>query len=290
LDWQRGHCPRGAHCEFAHGAADLSGPEKEKVLMKNEAQQISERQKRKDEYLKPIFDSQQSDDAVLSMVMEGMSESSSSVKRQKRETTLASASRVNTTDIRILAGQVIVENAQHSTIIIGGSKFASVQFDVTRTTEKCSYLYYEAELVTCGLMQMGWIDVLNFVADDLDGSGVGDDANSWGYDGSRQISLLQGDESPIISDNTNSWDIGDVVGCLLQEIDESEIEKGRSSAVGKLVRLVFYLNGKKMFHKDFATSIPISRMVGAISLEEKESVVLNTGRLEFKFPPQVDNS
>lgn len=45
--------------------------------------------------------------------------------------------------------------------------------------------YYEVELLTGGVMQIGWADQL-FKADAMNGDGVGDDVHSWAYDGTEQ--------------------------------------------------------------------------------------------------------
>ena len=86
-------------------------------------------------------------------------------------------------------------------------------------------LYYEVVLETAGLSQIGWVNggggAKKFTANTDTGDGVGDDGNSWAYDGSRQIILNAGQEERVQqsgnaeeSSSMQPWKAGDVVGCL----------------------------------------------------------------------------
>jgi len=77
--------------------------------------------------------------------------------------------------------------------------------------------YYECELRTAGVMQVGWADTL-FSGDSGDGDGVGDDAHSWAFDGCRQQKWTAGEGQ----EYGLAWHAGDVVGCML-DIDRGEI-------------------------------------------------------------------
>eukprot|EP01083_Nonionella_stella_P159539 520531_1 len=78
--------------------------------------------------------------------------------------------------------------------------------------------YYEVELVTDQVIQIGFADV-GFVADSANGKGIGDSRNSWAYDGWRQ-KKWNGDNSRYGGDI--KWKTGDIVGCCL-DYDHGEI-------------------------------------------------------------------
>ena len=121
----------------------------------------------------------------------------------------------------LLAGQL---DFAGDGIVHGVSEFASVcVLGVSLTRGKW---YYEAELRTSGVMQVGWADQL-FKGDSENGDGVGDDEHSWAYDGCRQQKW--NGESPV--DYGAAWAAGDVVGCLL------DLDEGRGT-------VAFTLNGK----------------------------------------------
>ena len=88
--------------------------------------------------------------------------------------------------------------------------------------------YYECHLITEGCMQIGWCDV-GFVPDESKGSGVGDHANSWAYDGWRQKKWNGG--TSVRYGGTAKWAAGDVVGCGI------DIEGGT---------IKFWLNGTNL--------------------------------------------
>ena len=76
--------------------------------------------------------------------------------------------------------------------------------------------YYEAVLLTDGLMQIGWADD-RFACDPVRGQGVGDHAHSWAVDGFRQKRWC-------LSSTTygERWQTGDVLGCLV-DLDLNEM-------------------------------------------------------------------
>ena len=71
-------------------------------------------------------------------------------------------------------------------------------------------LYWEAVVVKGGLVQLGWA-ASGFTPNSEEGTGAGDDALSWAYDGSRSI-RLHNDSSEAYG---REWTAGDVVGCRL---------------------------------------------------------------------------
>ncbi|KAL7522940.1 hypothetical protein ACHAWX_007676 [Stephanocyclus meneghinianus] len=80
-------------------------------------------------------------------------------------------------------------------------------------------VYIEYTIQTAGLAQIGWIrspgsssqDSIRFLPNSDTGDGVGDDAASFGYDGSRGLKFHDGKELPYGQDLT--WKTGDILGC-----------------------------------------------------------------------------
>ena len=68
--------------------------------------------------------------------------------------------------------------------------------------------YYEAELLTDGVMQLGWADGA-FKGDESTGDGVGDDTHSWAFDGCRRLAWSAGEDKPY--GTGRSWQRGDVL-------------------------------------------------------------------------------
>lgn len=91
--------------------------------------------------------------------------------------------------------------------------------------------YYEVELVTDGLMQIGAIVRNKFTATTGRGNGVGDDAASWAYDGSKGI-IYSASTSVSIASN-GKWSKGDRIGVGL-DMDANII--------------VWYKNGEPLIH------------------------------------------
>lgn len=102
-------------------------------------------------------------------------------------------------------------------------------------------LYWEVLLVTGGLAQIGWAQPPSpntatstssaagwFAPNSETGDGVGDDAYSYAYDGSRGICLHQSQSQPYGSgtgssgSNPRKWKAGDTVGCWL-DLQRGEI-------------------------------------------------------------------
>ena len=135
-------------------------------------------------------------------------------------------------------------------VVRGVSEFASVcALGVSLT---CGKWYYEVELRSSGVMQVGWADQL-FKGDSDNGDGVGDDEHSWAYDGCRQ----QKWNGEIPEDYGAAWTTGDVVGCLL-DLDEG------GGAVS------FTLNGQSL-SSAFNLGLNLSVSLGAASVSSSWS-------------------
>ena len=122
------------------------------------------------------------------------------------------------------------------------SDFATAVFVLDQKQQPKQRLYYEIELVTGGLAQIGWANLVATMneesqgnGDDKDGTskaaaavfepnndegdGVGDDASSFAFDGSRCLKFHGGTEEPYgeslgDSSNSSSWKAGDILGCI----------------------------------------------------------------------------
>lgn len=130
--------------------------------------------------------------------------------------------------------------------------------------------FYEVEVVTSGLIQIGWIDGY-FQGSSDQGEGVGDHAHSWSYDGNRQRRWNSGSSS-----YGEKWKAGDVIGCLL---DLTTCE------------MTFFRNGINLgvaySEFKFNTSDKKSGLMPGISLERGEIIRVNLGHQPFAYPPTI---
>lgn len=94
--------------------------------------------------------------------------------------------------------------------------FPTVKLPTISITTNSGLWFYEAILLTDGLMQIGFLDG-DFVADPSQGQGVGDHTNSWAFDGYRSKKWNVSSQ-----DYGARWQENDVVGVLL-DTDRMEI-------------------------------------------------------------------
>ncbi|KAI9906924.1 hypothetical protein PsorP6_004192 [Peronosclerospora sorghi] len=131
--------------------------------------------------------------------------------------------------------------------------------------------FYEVEVVTSGLVQVGWIDGY-FQGSSDQGEGVGDHVHSWSYDGNRQRRWNCGSSS-----YGEKWTAGDIIGCLL-DLDT--------------YKMTFYRNGVNLgvaFNKlKCSEDDKRSCMMPGISLERGEIIRVNLGHQPFVYPPVTD--
>ncbi|KAK1939191.1 E3 ubiquitin-protein ligase [Phytophthora citrophthora] len=137
--------------------------------------------------------------------------------------------------------------------------FPTVRLAQANISANTGLWYFEVVVLTDGLMQIGYIEG-DFIADPLQGQGVGDHANSWAFDGFRckkwNVSSY---------DYGEQWKIGDVVGVLL-DTERMEIS--------------YFLNGKCLGVAFSGISITAtSRMCPAASLNIQQSAEFNFGSL-----------
>ena len=124
--------------------------------------------------------------------------------------------------------------------------------------------YYEAVVLTSGLMQIGWCDAL-FAGDSNNGEGVGDDVHSYAYDGFRQKTW----HNQKTSNFGTRWNAGDVVCCAV------DIDKGC---------MQFALNGDWGSREAFNTTFPHGLMPAA-SFAKGEKLCFNFGASGFVHAP-----
>ncbi|OQR76636.1 RING finger and SPRY domain-containing protein 1-like [Tropilaelaps mercedesae] len=130
--------------------------------------------------------------------------------------------------------------------------------------------YYEAQLVTAGIMQIGWAtrDSKFF---NHEGFGIGDDQYSIAYDGCRQLVWHNAQSTPI---GHNTWKPNDILGCLL-DVDRQEC--------------IFSLNGAPLAASVCAAifnSTKESGFFAAASYMTYQQCRFNFGLTEFVYPPK----
>ncbi|KAG7392478.1 hypothetical protein PHYPSEUDO_000166 [Phytophthora pseudosyringae] len=130
--------------------------------------------------------------------------------------------------------------------------------------------FYEVEVVTSGLIQVGWIDGY-FQGSSDQGEGVGDHAHSWSYDGNRQRRWNSGSSS-----YGEKWRAGDIIGCLLDLTTQE---------------MTFFRNGVNLgvAYSEFKCCVDDKRsgMMPGISLERGEIIRINLGHQPFAYPPAI---
>ncbi|DAZ94132.1 TPA: hypothetical protein N0F65_010376 [Lagenidium giganteum] len=135
--------------------------------------------------------------------------------------------------------------------------FPTVKLGKVAITAGSGLWYFEVLMLTDGLMQIGYIDN-EFVADAVQGQGVGDHNSSWAFDGFRRKKWNVNSY-----DYGDAWHTGDVVGVLL-DTDRMELS--------------YFLNGK--FLGVAFTALPISAtslLYPAASLNADQIIQFNFG-------------
>eukprot|EP01041_Mallomonas_annulata_P008226 gene8226-16914_t len=187
--------------------------------------------------------------------------------------------------IEVLAGQVVSSEEGDIRCMPGGG-FGTVSCK-SATVSNGRY-GYEITVVTGGLVQIGWANkTFHCDATAGDGDGVGDDSDSWAYDGARQRKWHGSDTS-----FGEVWTVGDVVGCWV-EIGTATADP--SSSV--VITMSYSLNGRDL-GAAFSFSVNkekdgsgggsggIGCLYPALSLDEQETILLNIGQCPFKFPKE----
>lgn len=149
------------------------------------------------------------------------------------------------------------------------SRFESVRCTSAITS---GIYYYEVQLITPGVMQIGFATKQSKFLNH-DGFGIGDDDQSFAYDGCRQL-LWQNAKSSHTS--LPRWKEGDIVGCLI-DLDKFEIR--------------FSLNGRMSeANSDLFRNKPLStQYYAAASFMPFQQCAFNFGRVPFVHPPEYHN-
>lgn len=274
-DWG---CPRGIFCEFAHGEDELRGAEKEQIQESSIQSKDNEKQKSKERYFLPLNEAK-NEDVFASMVLEGLQASKKSRTNTSgsKTTSVAEPKPRNggslTELVELSSGSAVVETPNDLIILTGVSKFSTLSLSRKSFRGKGRY-FYEIELLTDGLMQLGLADFSFSGGNSDDGIGVGDDSHSWSFDGLRK-KLLHADTLVDIEGEIEPWNIGDVVGVCLDIAERME---------DNFASISFFLNGQKI-PNDYAFSISKEHLgfFPAVSLEEDEAIIINIGEQPFKF-------
>ncbi|ORX95491.1 SPRY-domain-containing protein [Basidiobolus meristosporus CBS 931.73] len=133
--------------------------------------------------------------------------------------------------------------------------------------------YYEVQLLTAGIMQIGWATKYTAFRPE-EGVGVGDDDHSFAFDGRRKLAWSEG--YPIPYGGANSWTEGDILGIFL-DMDYGVIR--------------FFLNGEDLgsaFEFSARQLLRFEEEGGfypAISLTSFQQVNVNFGKDPFRYPP-----
>jgi len=175
------------------------------------------------------------------------------------------------------SGGGLLTSADHSTVEVSGvGDFSTVIVPGVEivSDSRDGAFYYEVELLTCsGVVQVGWCSSAVGSTSSLwapkteDGNGVGDDMNSWSFDGSRCLKF--NGESMTYG---KKWGEGDIIGCTLNTALQPHT-------------VSFSLNGASLGQAFVIAPNDMLRFYPALSLEAGEVVRVNIGQTGFAYPP-----
>ena len=310
-------CPRGRRCEFAHGVDELRGESQAAAREAAAQSQREERDRARDAYFGVLLNglgAHRDEEQLHDMVLEGMRRAKrakvapSSEEAAAALTAAASSVAAGCSAAELVpAGGEWVSAVGLSDIMVGfdgeveggkGCAFSTalVSAPLPVSSGPCSY-YYEVELLTEGLMQIGFIDdkfishILSSSSSssskegeeeevDVEGAdGVGDTAHSWAFDGLRsQKWHVEGSAYP--DEERESWRAGDVVGCEL-------LLSAPSAAGAVCVTVSFAHNGSALgaafaFPVDTLGPDALVAFYPAVSLEDGEALIVNIGQHPFR--------
>ncbi|XP_047524393.1 RING finger and SPRY domain-containing protein 1-like isoform X1 [Pieris napi] len=128
--------------------------------------------------------------------------------------------------------------------------------------------YYEATVVTPGVMQIGWATKnSHFLSDE--GFGIGDDLYSISYDGCRELVWYNARPTSITA--VKPWAPGDVLGCLI-DLTTKEI--------------IFSMNGQRLPTYNEIFEATKYGFFAAASFMAYQQCKFNFGKEPFKFAPE----
>lgn len=370
-------CPRGRRCEFAHGVEELRGEAQTALLNAEQEKKREEQHRKRDEYMGVLYRANKQEEELEDLVMAGLRAAKKAKlaaqgapaaevdatgadvandKVASDETAVAAGTdsgddsdeQQQTDYLCVVAGTVVVaketvpkgrQPAAVCPVVTGTSAFATVAVDkCSLTAGSAKTWYYEVELQSDGLMQIGWCSSAFLASADLQktetsasaavaaaaeavgvseekgvavsADGVGDDANSWAFDGYRQLKWHNGESAAYGPQTGVIWKAGDVVGCKLTlhaaktsaVTGKSAAKKRKQSeqASGEQVppsraTISYTLNGEDYgvaFEFDVNPTISGSEehFFPAISLENEEAALINLGSRHFAHRPAAGSS
>ncbi|CAK1588254.1 unnamed protein product [Parnassius mnemosyne] len=127
--------------------------------------------------------------------------------------------------------------------------------------------YYEAIIITPGVMQIGWATKNSHFLNH-EGYGIGDDLFSLSYDGCRRLMWYKAKPTPM--NDIPAWQPGDVLGCLI-DIPKREV--------------VFSLNGLELRPCNEIFDTTRYGFFAAASFMAFQQCRFNFGHEPFKYPP-----
>ncbi|OQS06935.1 hypothetical protein THRCLA_01051 [Thraustotheca clavata] len=279
-------CPRGQNCNFAHGESELRGEELTAYKAQKKDDALREKDQALASYLHPVAPTV-IENEITDAFAAGL-QRRKALQQQHAEKKLDLTSKMVYTPgetrwnnqasaagswLVPLHGNVHVTQTTNSenAAVVGHGTFG------TATVFGCSLhqgqWYYEVEVVTTGVMQLGWADS-TFQADDEEGDGVGDHAASWAYDGNRQLKWNNG----ISATYGKTWSAGDIVGCFL----DADARVVQFSLNGELLGIAF----DEIMPPTEKSDSSYGGFFPAFSLEENEQMRINIGDQPFVFFPK----
>lgn len=163
-----------------------------------------------------------------------------------------------------LSGDFVVNETTGGWQLQSKSEFGTMALVLDKAPDSDSTIYFEVQVVSAGLAQVGWADLTDFAPDTDSGDGVGDVGSSYAFDGSRCKKFNGGLEY----DHGQLWNEGDVIGC------KYDVSTGAIS---------FSINGKEM--GDAFTTDKARPLVPALSCNGGEILELHIHPEQMKFRP-----
>ena len=170
----RERCPLGNKCKFAHGELEL---ELNSTVSKGtrESRQVAIQ---KDAEQRAFQEQIRRNDALSSIVAEG-------IKRQEEESKVVEEPQEGELDLATIHGELGLGATGE---VQGRSAFGCAVAQGHK-----DIAYFEVELLSVGVVQVGWV-TQSFEANESDGVGVGDQADSLAIDPARKICFAHGKE------------------------------------------------------------------------------------------------
>lgn len=287
-------CPRGSRCEFAHGESDLRGTSLVSAQEDAKAAETRKYQELKDAYMAPMR-VMKDEQEVADLVSAGLR----AAKRAKTSATsaasaasaasagvsgnvtkplatpapaapaavptatpAAASASAPVSKVELVAGQAMVERTSEGIVITSNSSFCSILLPCAVSEGKW---FYEMELLSDGLMQVGWAS--DGFACAAEGDGVGDDAMSWAYDGYRSLAWHNGSSVVYGPQTGEIWSAGDILTASISIDGEGEGDEVK-------VTMAFARNGLLLGDAFTFTSSTAPVFYPALSLEQGESIAV----------------